>query len=119
MNQVQCIGRLSRDIELQEISNSNCVLNNSIAIPRRKVKEGEANADFIAIVAWNGTARLIAKYLTKGDEIGIVGQLNTRQYTDKESGKPRYITEIIVNEVTFLRKKQATADTIEVKIANA
>lgn len=117
MNQVQCIGRLARDVSLVDIGNNNLVLNNVIAIPRRNAKDGEVAAEFVPIVAWNGTASLINKFLVKGDELGIVGQLRTRTY-DHKNGHKVQVVEIFVNDVTFLRKKQTTIETIEVSVPN-
>lgn len=115
MNQVQCIGRLAREVALVDIGNHNLVLNNVIAIPRRNAKDGEVAAEFVPIVAWNGTASLINKFLVKGDELGIVGQLRTRTYDHKHGHKVQ-VVEIFVNDVTFLRKKQTTIDTIEMSV---
>lgn len=118
MNQVQCIGRLVRDNDLVTLSKDNQVLNNAIAIPRRNAKENEIQAEFIPIVAWNGTASLISKYLVKGDEIGIVGQLKSRSYENKEGQKVN-VVEILVHEVTFLRKKQSAANPLAFSVLAA
>ena len=103
MNQVQLIGRLARDIELNQTENKHQVLNNALAVNR--FVAGEKQTDFIPITAWNATAQLIDKYLDKGDEMGIVGNLHMNHYTNKDQIEV-YQLEVIVREVFFLRKKQ-------------
>lgn len=106
MNQVQLIGRLSREVELTEISNNRQVTNNAIAV-NRKGKDGTDYVDFIPITAWNGTAKLIHTYMNKGDELAVVGQLRMRQFETKQ-GQNVSTLEVQVSEVTFLRKKIST-----------
>jgi single-strand DNA-binding protein len=56
------------------------------------------------LIAWGKTADIIEKYLKKGSEVAIEGKLINRTYTDKD-GIKRYSTEIQVNEVLLLDKK--------------
>lgn len=53
------------------------------------------------LVAFGKTSEILQKYAPKGKEIAIEGKLTYRTYEDKE-GKPRYVTEIIVNEILLL-----------------
>ena len=55
------------------------------------------------LIAWNKTAEIIEKYVTKGKEIAIDGKLTNRSWDDKEGNK-HYITEVIVNEVVMFNK---------------
>jgi single-strand DNA-binding protein len=56
------------------------------------------------LIAWGKTAEIVEKYLDKGNEIAIEGKLTSRSYNNKE-GEKKYITEIVVNEVLMLGKK--------------
>ena len=56
------------------------------------------------IVAWNGLADIVSKYLKKGNEVALEGKLVYRSYEDK-SGVTRYVTEIVLNDLALLRKK--------------
>ena len=56
------------------------------------------------LVVWGKPTEIAEKYLTKGSEIAIEGKLTTRNYTDKE-GVKKYITEIVVNDLLMLDKK--------------
>lgn len=98
MNQAHLIGRLTKDPELRQTPNGISVCTFSIAITRRFNRE---EADFLNIVTWRGLADNCGKYLTKGQQVGVSGRIQSRSY-DGNDGKRRYITEIIADEVQFL-----------------
>ena len=56
------------------------------------------------IIAWNKTAEIIEKYVTKGNEIAIEGKLTSRSYENKE-GEKKNITEVVCNELLMLGGK--------------
>jgi single-strand DNA-binding protein len=105
MNKVMLLGRLTKDAEIKTINEDKKVATFNLAVNRRFRKEGEPDADFINCVAWNKTAELIEKYITKGRQIAVSGRLNTRSYEDKEGSK-RYVTEVIVDEIDFADSKK-------------
>ena len=106
MNKVIEIGRITKDIELTTTNNGLSVTKFSLAVNRRfKSENEETNADFFNCVSWRGLAENIAKFCHKGSKVCIVGELQTRNYEDKD-GIKRYITEIIVNECEFLDSKK-------------
>jgi len=105
MNKVALVGRLCADPKTQYTQNQVCVCSFSLAVNRRYKQEGQPDADFINIVAWNKTAEFIAKYFTKGQQIGIIGRLQTRTYDDKD-GKKVYVTEVVAEEVEFTGSKK-------------
>lgn len=57
------------------------------------------------LVLWEKQADVAGQYLTKGSEVAIEGRLVNRSYTDKD-GIKRYVTDIVVNELLILGKKQ-------------
>lgn len=108
MNKVIEIGRNVKDIELKQLNSGTSVVEFSIAVKRSfKSANGEYESDFFDCVAFGKTAELISKYVNKGDMIAVDGRLQTRNYTNKE-GRKIYVTEIIVENVEFLQKKQET-----------
>jgi single-strand DNA-binding protein len=108
MNKAILIGNLTRDPEHRTTPNNLSVTTFTVAI-QRKFTQGEQKADFLNIVTWRGLADNCAKYLQKGSKVGVVGQIQTRQYDDK-NGVRRYITEIIADEVEFLSAKGDKAE---------
>ena len=101
MNKVILMGRLTRDPEVRYTTNNNTlVCTFSIAVNRRFKQEGQPDADFFNIVAWSKTGEFCSKYFKKGQQVGIVGRLQTRNYDDKD-GKKVYVTEVIAEETYF------------------
>ena len=101
------MGRLTKDPELKTTQTSNTsVTNFSLAVNRRFVKEGEERqADFINIVSFGKTAEFVSKYFKKGQQVGVIGRIQTRTWDD-EQGQKRYVTEVVAEEVYFADSKR-------------
>ena len=104
MNKVFLIGNLSKDPELRTTNSGTSVCTFSIAVNRRKDKDGNSTADFFSIVAWRQLAELCGKYLAKGRKVSVVGELQNRSY-EANDGTKRHVTEIVANEIEFLTPK--------------
>lgn len=104
-NKVILIGNLCANPELKQTPSGASVCSFSIAVNRRKSKEGNAETDFINIVAWRSTAEFIARYFKKGQAILVCGQIQTRSWTDN-AGNKRYATEVVADEVSFVGSKE-------------
>ena len=109
MNKVELIGRLTKDPEVRYTQTNNVpVASFTLAVNRRFVKEGEERqADFINIVAWNKTAEFCNNYFRKGQQVAIVGRIQTRTWDD-DQGQKHYITEVVAEEVYFADSKKDT-----------
>lgn len=113
MNKVILLGRLTKDVETRYTQTNNALVASfTLAINRRFAKEGEERqADFINIVAWGKTGEFCSKYFKKGQQISLVGRLQTRNYENND-GKKVYITEVIAEEVYFAESNnRMTANT--------
>ena len=110
MNKVILMGRLTKDPEVRYTQTTNTMVTSfTLAVNRRFVKQGEERqADFINIVAWNKTAEFVSKYFNKGQQVGVIGRIQTRNYDD-EQGVKHYITEVIAEEVYFAGEKKEKA----------
>ena len=102
MNKVILMGRLTKDVEVRYTQTSNtAVANFNLAVNRRFVKQGEERqADFISIIAWSKLGEFCSKYFKKGQQVGIIGRLQTRTWDDDE-GQRHYITEVVAEEAYF------------------
>ena len=106
MNKVIIIGRNTKDVELRQTASGTSAVEFSIAVNRAfKNANGERESDFFNCVAFSKLAETISKYVKKGDQLGVEGRLQTRNYTNKE-GKKVYVTEIIVENIEFLQTKK-------------
>ena len=120
MNKVIIIGRNTKDIELKQTASGTSVVEFSVAVNRAfKNANGERECDFFNCIAFSKLAETISKYVSKGDQVGVDGRLQTRNYTNKE-GRKVYVTEIIVENVEFLQtKKQDEQNPSQPKFAEA
>ena len=102
MNKVILMGRLTRDPEVRYTqTNNTLVASFSLAVNRRFTRPGEERqGDCINIVAWRKLGEFCRKYFKKGQQVGIIGRIQTRTWDD-EQGQKRYITEVIAEEAYF------------------
>ena len=107
MNKVILMGRLTRDPEVRYTqTNNTLVASFSLAVNRRFAAQGqERQADFINIVAWSKTGEFCSKYFKKGQQVGIIGRIQTRTWEDENNVK-HYITEVVAEEAYFADSKR-------------
>lgn len=72
---------------------------------RDRSGELRENTEWHSIVAWRNSADICEKYVHKGSQIYIEGKLRSRQWTDQNGGT-RYVTEVIVDNLQLLSRKQ-------------
>ena len=107
MNKVILMGRLTKDPEVRYTqTNNTLVASFSLAVNRRFARQGEERqADFVNIVAWSKTGEFVSKYFKKGQQVSIVGRLQTRTWDD-DQGQKHYITEVVAEEAYFADSKR-------------
>lgn len=98
MNTVNLVGRLTSDPELKYTSTGKAVAKFTLAIDRYK-----SEADFIRIVAWDKQAEAVANYISKGQQLGITGNIKTGKY-QKDDGSTVYTTEVYAQSFDFPSK---------------
>ena len=101
MNTVHLIGRLGRDPETRNTQGGTPVVNATLAVGKR-IKGGEEQTTWVRLVFWDKLATLVAQYCVKGSQIGIVGELQAREYV--KDGESRIITEVRVHSLDLLGK---------------
>lgn len=107
-NKAILMGRICNDLELKTTTNGNSVLSFRLAVDRSyQVKGEERKADFFNIVAWRSTAEFISRYFSKGRMILVEGELQTRQYVDK-NGSTQNVVELVVSNVSFTGEPKQT-----------
>ena len=101
VNKVIVLGRLGRDPEVRNFQNGGRVVNLRLATSERfKDREGnmQERTEWHSVAIFNEKLGEIAeKYLRKGSEVYIEGQLETRKWQD-QSGQDRYTTEIVLRQ---------------------
>lgn len=100
-NKAILMGRICNDLDLKTTPSGASVLSFRIAVDRSYQAKGEERkSDFFNIVAWRANAEFISRYFSKGRMILVEGELQTRQYTDK-NGSNVTVTELIVDNARF------------------
>lgn len=100
-NKITIMGRICNDLELKSTPSGKNVLSFRIAVERAYTAKGaERKSDFFNVVAWEHTADFISRFFGKGRLILLDGELQTRQYTDK-NGQTQTIVEIVVSKAYF------------------
>jgi len=106
-NKVQLIGNLGNDPEIITLESGKKLVKFSIATNesyKNAMGEKVTDTQWHNVIAWNKTAEIIEKYVTKGNEIAIEGKLTSRSYENKE-GEKKNITEVVCNELLMLGGK--------------
>lgn len=111
MNNVNLIGRLTADPEVKELQNGVKICNFTLAVRcDYKNDDGEYESDFFRCVAWRNQAEFLGKYFAKGNQVGVSGRLQTREWIDQNNNK-RSQTEVVVSNITFIEAKKETGNT--------
>lgn len=96
------IGRLVRDAEIKYLSSGTAVCKFSIAVGKR-VKKNEQWTDetsFLDVVLWGKAGESLAKYLVKGKQVAVEGELHQNRW--EQDGQSRSKVEINANNVQLL-----------------
>ena len=110
VNKVILIGNLGRDPEVRRMNSGDAVVNFSVATTEswRDKQSGERRdrTEWHNVVIFNeNLGRIAEQYLKKGSKVYLEGQLQTREYTDKD-GNQRKVTEVVLQrfrgELTLL-----------------
>lgn len=108
LNVIAIMGRLVADPQLRQTQQGTSVASFRIACDRNRADQnGQRQADFFDVVAWRGTAEFVCKYFQKGSLIAIDGQLQSRQYQDK-NGNNRTAIEIVASNINFAGSKNSS-----------
>lgn len=122
MNKVMLIGNVGREPDVKYYDADQCMASVSLATTEKgytlpngtKVPD---RTDWHNVVFWRPLAKIVERYVHKGDKIYVEGRLRYRAYDDKK-GQRRYVTEIYADNMELLTprnqtppaEKQATTD---------
>lgn len=106
MNKVILIGNLGQDAEPKYSNNGACILPLNVATNKtwfnKESQQRETLTEWHKVVVFGKRAEGLVKCnLSKGDRVGVEGELRTRQYQDRD-GNQRYSTEVVASEVELL-----------------
>ena len=102
MNSWNFTGNLGNDCEQRYMQSGDSVVSFSVG-----VKSGfgdKATTTWAKCAIFGKRGESVAPYLKKGTLVGISGEVNNREYQDKE-GQKRYSLDVRVNDLTLLGGK--------------
>ena len=104
MNSWSFTGNLGRDAEQRYTQSGDSVVSFSVGV---KAGFGDkATTTWANCSMFGKRGESVAPYLKKGALVGISGELNNREYQDKE-GQKRYSLDVRVSDLTLLGGKQS------------
>jgi single-strand DNA-binding protein len=110
VNKVILIGNLGRDPEVRRLNSGDSVVSFSLATTEswrdKATGERKDRTEWHNVVIYNeNLGRIAEQYCKKGSKIYLEGQLQTREYTDRD-GNQRRATEVVLQrfrgELTLL-----------------
>lgn len=100
LNQLELVGRLVSDPQINETENGGKVSYITLAVLKSyKNSDGIYETDFIPCKVGYPMCDNVKKYCKKGDLLGVEGRVQTKQEEDKT------IIEIVAERITFLSNK--------------
>ena len=112
MNIIAIKGRLVRDPEVRKTANDISVCTITVAVDRAYSSGGEKQTDFFDCVFWRQGAEFVSKYFSKGKEIIVHGEMQSRKWQDKD-GNNRISWEIQNAHAEFCGSKSDNSSTSE------
>ena len=105
VNKVILLGNLGKDPEVKYTPSGMAVANFSLATSS-SVKDKDGNwqdkTEWHNIKAFGRTAEIAGEYLKKGRTVYLEGRIHYDSWDDKETGQKKYMTQILVNELTLV-----------------
>jgi single-strand DNA-binding protein len=89
-NEVHLAGVLARDPEVRYTASGKAVASFTVATTYEK------HTEYHRCTAWEKQAETLGEHFHKGDFIKLAGRLHTRSWDDKQSGQKKYVTEVVV-----------------------
>lgn len=109
VNKVILVGNVGKDPDVKYFDNDNVKANFSLATSKRGYTMANGTqvperTEWHNIVCWRGLAQIVEKFVKKGSQLYVEGELRTRSYDD-QSGVKRYITEVNAENIELLGRR--------------
>lgn len=110
MNKAMLIGNIGQEPEVRYYEKDQCVARVRLATTERgyTLPNGTQvpdRTDWHNVIFYHGLAKVVEKYVHKGDKIYVEGRLRYRSYDDKK-GFRRYVTEIYAENMELLTPRR-------------
>lgn len=105
MNKLTIIGNLTRDPETRTVGADKTVCSFTVAVNRRNHREGQPEADFFRVSAWDKLGDTCQRFLAKGRRVAVVGPVSVSSYESKDGGT-RFSLDVRAEDVEFLSSRE-------------
>ncbi len=109
VNKVILVGNVGMDPEVRAIEGGAKVARIRLAtterIFNRQSGESKEHTEWHTVIMWRGLADVADKYIRKGSQIYVEGNLRTRDWMDKDNVK-HTTTEIVANDMKMLGSRR-------------
>ena len=112
MNKVMLIGNVGKEPEVRYYEADQAVAQVTLATTERgyTLQNGTKvpdHTDWHTVIFWKNLAKIVEKYVHKGDKICVEGRIRYRTYDDQQ-GKRKYVTEILADNIELLSPRPVT-----------
>jgi single-strand DNA-binding protein len=113
LNKILIIGRLGADPELRHTAAGTPVATFRVAAGYQwRDQNGNLHeeTEWFNVVAWNRLAEICHQYLSRGARVYIEGRLQTRTWTDAQTGQARSRLEVVMQDMILLDQRSSRID---------
>lgn len=114
LNEVNLIGNLGHDPEVSHTASGlqKCRLNLATTRKWRDKNSGQLqeHTEWHKVILWDKLADIAGRYLAKGAQVHVRGEIRTRSWED--GGVKKYITEIIADKLTLLGGRNQNSEAL-------
>ena len=109
------IGNVGKEPDVRYYDQDQAVATFSLATTERgyTLQNGTKvpdHTDWHTVMAWRGLAKIVEKYVHKGDKRYIEGRIRYRSYDDQK-GQRRFVTEILAENMELLTPRPVAKET--------
>ncbi len=109
MNKVMLIGYIGREPDIKYYDADQCLATVSLATTEKgyTLQNGTKmpdRTDWHTVIFWKNLAKVVERYVHKGDKLYVEGRIRYRAYDDKK-GMRRNVTEILAENMEILSTK--------------
>lgn len=114
VNKVILVGNLGRDPEMRTFPSGDQIANVSLATTDnwrdKQTGEKKEATEWHRLAFTGRLAEIAGQYLRKGSQIYVEGSLRTRKWQDQATGQDRYSTEIRVQQMQMLGRREGMGE---------
>lgn len=103
VNRAILLGNVGKDPEIVNTQNGAKIAKFSLATTRKQKEEKVTQ--WHNVICFNKLAEIVEKYVKKGDQLFLEGEIQYREY--EKDGQKKYFTEILSNEIQMIGGKKS------------